>query len=136
MVNRVWWDYVYKHLGSQDANFVASMRRGFPLVGEIERSHLWSPFFPPAHPFFDQRELPLRALALRQRGIEKVQRSTKAVNFQKHGKDLWDATLLDVSKQVCVGPFRTEDEVTSFLGTLAWIPMPKFTVRQGCKTCR
>ena len=79
------WDYVFKHSGSQDANFMTSMRRGFLLVGEIEPSHLWSPFFPPAHPFF---ELPLRAWALRQRVIEKVRRSSKAVNFQDHGKEL------------------------------------------------
>ena len=43
-------------------------------VGEIEPSHLWSPFFPPAHPFFDERELPLRAWALRYQVVEKVQR--------------------------------------------------------------
>ena len=30
------WDSVYKHSGSQDANFMASMRRGFPSVGERE----------------------------------------------------------------------------------------------------
>ena len=47
------------------------------------------------------------AWALRQGVNEKVQRSSKAVNFQEHGKELWDATLLDVSKKVCAGPVRT-----------------------------
>ena len=37
----LWWD-VNKHSGSQDANFMTSVWRGFPLVGEIEPSHLWS----------------------------------------------------------------------------------------------
>ena len=43
-------------------------------------------------------------------GREHFQRSSKAENLQKLGKELWDATLLDVSKQLS-DLFRT-NEVT------------------------
>ena len=79
------------------------MRRGLLLVGEIEPSHLWSPFFPPAHPLFDERELPLRTWALRQRVIEKVQ---------------WDTTLLDVTSS-------NRRRSHSFLGHTSMDTMPR-----------
>ena len=105
------WECVYKHSGSHDANFMASLCRGFPLVGETETSDLWSPFFPPAHPFFNERELPLRAWALRQKVIEKVQQASMRRTFSNGGRShsFLGHTGMDTHAQVPHQP-RGQDE--------------------------
>ena len=71
---------------------------------------------------------------IRQRVKSKVSRNSETQLWAKHGKELWNKTILDVQLVFCLGPYTSEDEVSAVLQTDARIAMPRFRVLQGGKS--
>ena len=88
---------------------------------------------PELWPYFNPEELADRAWGIRQRVKSKVSRNSETQLWAKHGKELWNKTILDVQLGFCLGLYTSEDEVTAVLQTDAWIAMPRFCVLQGGK---
>ena len=57
-----------------------------------------------------------------------VSQNSETLLWPKHGKELWNKTILDVQLGFCLGPCTSEDEVSAVLQTDAWIAMPRFRV--------
>ena len=101
---------------------------GFPIVGAIARSGRW--------PSYDKEQaaVPIaqvleRAWEIRRKIITRVQSVAVSDNLKK----IWESTLEDVTEGSTLGLFRSEAEVSSFLGSEEWIPTQRFEVVQKNK---
>ncbi len=61
--------------------------------------------------------------------INKAKNDHKAIG----AKEIWAATMADVARGQCIGPFWSEDEVTKVLGRDDWICAYRFPVLQKNK---
>ena len=105
---------------------------GFRLCGPLEQSHEWPASRPMPAQLFDSRELPYRAGGIRQRVVQKLEKSFKHSD-PIHQREIWEKSLEDVAEGYAVGPFYEEGEVECILGTPSWIAMPRFPVLQADK---
>ncbi|CAE7914902.1 unnamed protein product, partial [Symbiodinium necroappetens] len=104
------YDEFFAAVDCSDNELLRSLRSGFPIVGEIQRSGRWPPFSKPQKPVPVQEAL-ARAWEM----------------------SLWESTLEDVKEASTVGPFGSEEEVSEFLGCSDWIPTQRFEVVQKNK---
>ena len=81
---------------------------------------------------FDSRELPYRAGGIRQRVVQKLEKSSEHSD-PIYQRVIWEKSLEDVAEGYAVGPFYEKDEVECVLGTPSWIAMPRFPVLQADK---
>ena len=113
---------------SVDQRLPDFLLHGFPIVGDIASTGRWPPFEKP------QKALPVqhaldRAWEIRKKIVSRVASVPVTENLQK----IWDATIEDVQEGSSIGPFRSEAEVTSELGSDDWIPTQRFEVVQKNK---
>ena len=107
------WEEVFTS-NSTDHLFLKSMSAGFPLRGPTELSNTWEPIVPELWPHFNPEELADRAWGIRQRVKSKVSRNSETQLWAKHGKELWNKTILDVQLGFCLGPYTSEERSALF----------------------
>ena len=117
-----------QEISSVDQSLPDSLLSGFPIVGPIELSHRWGPYEKPQN-IVSLDALKERAWELRRKIIKRVQGIPMSENLRK----IWEATIEDVEDGSSMGPFGSEDEVSSFLGCEDWIPTQRFEVVQKNK---
>ena len=117
-----------QEISSVDQSLPDSLLSGFPIVGPIELSHRWGPYEKPQN-IVSLDALKERAWELRRKIIKRVQGIPMSENLRK----IWEATMEDVEDGSSMGPFGSEDEVSSFLGCEDWIPTQRFEVVQKNK---
>ena len=124
------WKEMLVESRSKDRHLIASLLRGFPLLGAIQAGYEWEALDPRPDSFYSPDELAYRAWGTRQRVAEKLVRG-----IGRTAPDMaaaaWDKTMADVSAGYCIGPLHSEMEVTALLGTADWIAMPRFPVSQA-----
>ena len=113
---------------SVDQDLPNFLLHGFPIVGPIAPTGRWPPY-EKAQPAIPVEEALARAWELRQKIVKRVKSVPVTLNLQK----IWEASLEDVEEGSCLGPFASEDEVTSQLGCSDWIPTQRFEVVQKNK---
>ena len=119
------YDEFFSAIDCQDRALANSLRSGFPIVGEIQRSGRWPQFQKP------QRPVPVQEALSRAREMRaKVFRRCKSVPESDNLRSLWNATLEDEKEGSKVGLLGSEEEVSKFLGCADWIPTQRFEVVQ------
>ena len=113
---------------SPDVDLPDFLLHGFPIVGPIAPTKRWPPYNK------DQKIIPVenalqRAWELRRKIVTRVANVPVTENLKK----IWEATLEDVEEGSCLGPFRSENEVTHHLAQEDWIPTQRFEVVQKNK---
>ena len=122
------YDELFAAIDCSDKQLLSSLRSGFPIVGEIQRSGRWPPFGKP------QKPIPVpEALARAWEMRAKVVRRCRSVPISDNLRSLWDSTIEDVKEASTLGPFGSEEEVSAFLGCSDWIPTQRFEVVQKNK---
>ena len=122
------YDELFAAAKCPDPLLLQGIRKGFPIVGEIQRSGRWPPFTKYQDPVSVQDALD-RAWEFR----SKIFRRCNSVPVSENLRSLWKATMEDVMEGSTVGPFGLEDEVSEFLGCSDWIPTQRFEVVQKNK---
>ena len=123
------WRELHAAAASPDSDFIESLKMGFPIVGKVQRSHVWpeiSEALPPVHDalFFDSR-----AWEVQRKVEDKVRRVAGGV----HAETLWNDMIADRDLGYAVGPFHSASEVTLEVGSDKWFPTPRFPLEQGTK---
>ena len=117
-----------QEIGSVDRELPDLLLHGFPIVGPISCPHRWPPYVKPQQTV-SLDTLGQRAWEIRRKIIKRVQGIPVSENLIK----IWEATIEDVEEGSCLGPFRSESEVTDFLRCDDWIPTQRFEVVQKNK---
>ena len=117
-----------QEVGSVDVTLADRLVEGFSIVGPIDRSGRWADYTKP-QPAIPVQDALDRAWAIRKKIINRA----KSVPCSENLKKLWDATLEDVKEGSSVGPWFSEGEVTTFVGSNDWIPTQRFEVVQKNK---
>ena len=81
------WREMCEGSNCPDVMFQVSLIEGFPLIREMEKSHIWPLFDPVLPPLFCQRELQDRAWGIRQR--LKLEQETGRSTLGKCGRPVW-----------------------------------------------
>ena len=122
------YDELFAAAKCPDPVLLQGIRKGFPIVGEIQRSGRWPPFTKNQNPVSVQDALD-QAWEFR----SKIFRRCNSVPVSENLRSLWKATMEDVMEGSTVGPFGSEDEVSEFLGCSDGIPTQRFEVVQKNK---
>ena len=126
------WSAMLKTAGCKNINLVQDMVNGFPLIGAIAASNEWEVLVPKPWSFHPTEELAFRARGTRQRVHDKLKAGFKSMP-RRLSEAIWSKSLENVKKGVTMGPYTSENEVSSFFGTDTWIAMPMFPVEQHSK---
>ena len=114
--------------GSVDQQLHADLLHGFSIVGPIARSQRWPDYTKPQAAIPVQHALD-RAWELRKKIVQRVAMVPVSENLQK----IWDATLEDCAEGSCMGPWFSEEEISTKLNCEDWIPTQRFEVVQKNK---
>ena len=123
------WRELHAAAASPDSDFVESLKMGFPIVGKIQRSHVWPEITGALPPVHDAFLFDSRAWEVQRRVEDKVRRSARGV----HAETLWRDMIADRDLGYAVGPFHSASEVTAAVGSDKWFPTPRFPLEQGTK---
>ena len=110
-----------------DVGLLDDMLHGFPIIGPVARSGRWARLSAPA--VLSETDLHERAWEF----FSKVSRNVERAELTEYSGKVWEATMEDVAEKVTVGPFYSEAEVSSFVGTKVWVPTQRFEVVQKNK---
>ena len=113
---------------SPDQALAADLLQGFSIVGEISPSRRWPPY-EKEQMIVSLEELHKRAWAIRNKIVQRVRGVPVSENLIK----IWEATLEDVQEGSSLGPFKSEEEISTILGQDDWIPTQRFEVVQKNK---
>ena len=114
--------------GSVDATLPEFLLHGFPIVGPIAPTGRWPPYEK------DQKALPVESALQRAWEIRsKIIKRVAAVPVTDNLKKIWESTVEDVQEGSCLGPFRSQEEVSAVLEQEDWIPTQRFEVVQKNK---
>ena len=129
----VLWREVVAASKSRDTSLWESLVNGFRLCGPIEQSHEWPASRLMPAQLFDSGELPYRAGGIRQRVVQKLEKSFKHSD-PVHQREIWEKSLEDVAERGMPSvPFKKRARCECILGTPSWIAMPRFPVLQADK---
>ena len=123
------WKEMCETVQHTDTSFIEGLVSGFPVVGRVQRSHIWPPVPEYVPPTYTLKDFEHRAWDVQRRVARKVRASAGGA----HSVTLWQDMLQDRDLGNAQGPFYEDSDVAAAVGSTALFPMPRFPVIQGSK---